>query len=133
MAFNIQPIGVVKSSLKDLVDCPHQGDEGAPEAWIELDSHYAEGLDGILAGDQIVVLTWFHLASRATLRVHPRGNQRNPLTGVFKTRSPDRPNPIGIHRTTILKIEAPARLLVKPMECLDGTPVLDIKCVLGDV
>lgn len=133
MEFSIHPIGVVQSSLKDLDDCPHQGDEGAPEAWIELDPHYSGGLEGIQTGDEVIILTWFHLADRSTLRVHPRGDQRNPLAGVFKTRSPDRPNPIGIHRTTVIRIEAPARLLVKPLECVDGTPVLDIKCVLRDV
>ena len=100
-AVNIKPIGMVRSSLKNRRDCPFQEKEGAPEAWIEIDPAYADGLYGLRPGDGIVLLTWMHLANRDTLRVHPRGNRENPLKGVFATRSPSRPNPIGFHQTRI--------------------------------
>jgi tRNA-Thr(GGU) m(6)t(6)A37 methyltransferase TsaA len=130
MKFTVHPVGVIRSSLKDLKECPHQGNEGAPEAWLELDPAYAEALTGVTAGTDILVLTWMHLADRTVMLVHPRGDQRNPLKGVFLTRSADRPNPIGLHRATVITVELPARLLVKPLEAVDNTPILDIKCVL---
>jgi tRNA-Thr(GGU) m(6)t(6)A37 methyltransferase TsaA len=129
----VHRVGVIRSSLKDLSECPHQGNEGAPEAWLELEPEYADALEGVAAGTELLVLTWMHLADRSVLLVHPRGNQRNPLKGVFLTRSADRPNPIGLHRVTVIAVEPAARLLVKPLEALDKTPILDIKCVLdGD-
>ena len=131
MEFIVHPVGVVKSSLTDRSQCPHQGNEGAPEAWIELEPEYAEALNGLEPGVEIIILTWMHLADRTVLQVHPKGDLRKPITGVFKTRSADRPNPIGLHRATIVAVERPTLLLVKPLEVVDRTPVVDIKCVLN--
>jgi tRNA-Thr(GGU) m(6)t(6)A37 methyltransferase TsaA len=132
MEFVVHPIGVVRSSLTDRSQCPHQGSEGAPEAWIEVDPEYATAIDGLEPGTEIVILTWMHLADRSVLCVHPKGDVRNPITGVFRTRSADRPNPIGLHRATIVAVDPSNRLLVKPLEVIDGTPVIDIKCVLNE-
>lgn len=132
MEFVVHPVGVVKSSLTDRSQCPHQGNEGAPEAWIELDPEYSAAIDGLEPGAEIMILTWMHLADRSVLRVHPKGDPRNPITGVFRTRSADRPNPIGLHRAGIVVVEPQGRLLVKPLEVIDGTPVVDIKCVLDE-
>jgi tRNA-Thr(GGU) m(6)t(6)A37 methyltransferase TsaA len=126
----LHPIGVVRSRLTALEAAPLQGDEGAPEVWLELTAPAAPGLLGIAAGDELLVLTWLHRARRDVLHVHPRGRLDVPLTGVFATRSPDRPNPIGLHRVSVLEVAAP-RVKVAPMEAIDGTPVLDIKAVLG--
>jgi tRNA-Thr(GGU) m(6)t(6)A37 methyltransferase TsaA len=106
-----------------------QGIEGAPDAWLEVEPWAAEALDGISAGDQLIVITWFHRADRAVLKVHPRSDPRNPLTGVFATRSPDRPNPLGLHPVTVRAIDG-RRLRVGPIEAIDGTPVVDLKPVL---
>ncbi len=130
--YTIHPIGVVRSELKNREDAPMQGYEGAPDAWIEIAPEVAEGLDGIESDSDIIVLTWLHRADRDTLLVHPRGNPDAPLTGVFATRSPDRPNPIGLHRVTVLEVDG-RRLRVAPLEAIDGTPVVDIKAVLGAV
>lgn len=130
MEFVIHPIGRVRSSLTDLSQCPNQGREGAPEAWIEIDFPYIEGLAGIEPGMEIVILTWMHLADRTTLQVHPQKNINKPIRGVFGTRSPDRPNPVALHTVTVLEIGPPSRLLVKPLEALDLTPVIDIKISL---
>jgi tRNA-Thr(GGU) m(6)t(6)A37 methyltransferase TsaA len=132
MEFIVHPVGMVESSLTDRSQCPHQGSEGAPEAWIELDPEYAAAMDGLEPGTEIMILTWMHLADRSVLRVHPKGDPRNPITGVFKTRSADRPNPIGLHRAAVVAVEPPNRLLVKPLEAVDKTPVIDIKCVLNE-
>ena len=107
-----------------------QGDEGAPEAWLEFTPQFAPGLMGIQAGDDLLVLTWLHLAERDVLQVHPRGDPNRPLTGVFATRSPDRPNPVGLHRVTVLEA-AGQKLRVAPLEAIDGTPLVDIKPVLA--
>ena len=107
-----------------------QGDEGAPEAWLELTPQAASGLLGIQAGDELIVLTWLHLAERGVLQVHPRGDPNRPLTGVFATRSPDRPNPVGLHRVSVLEV-GEQKLRVAPLEAIDGTPVVDIKPVLA--
>jgi tRNA-Thr(GGU) m(6)t(6)A37 methyltransferase TsaA len=128
--FKIKPIGVVCSRLGNRRDCPHQEKEGAPEAWIEIDPMYAEGLDGLHSGDEIIVLTWMHLANRDMLKVHPRGNTENPLKGVFATRSPSRPNPIGFHQTRIVCMEQPLKIKVQALEVVNGTPVVDIKPVI---
>ena len=128
-SYTIEPIGFVRSTLTQLADAPMQGDEGAPEAWLELTSQAAEGLIGIKAGDQLIVLTWLHLAERDVLQVHPRGDLNRPLTGVFATRSPDRPNPIGLHRVSVLEVVG-QKLRVAPLEAIDGTPIVDIKPVL---
>jgi tRNA-Thr(GGU) m(6)t(6)A37 methyltransferase TsaA len=123
------PIGTVESPLTDRASAPKQGDEGAPDAWLALHSEVAEGLDGIRPGDELIVLTWLDRARRDVLRVHPRGDLGNPEQGVFNTRSPDRPNPIGLHVVEVAAIEGP-RVRVRNLEALDGTPVLDLKPVL---
>lgn len=131
MEFQIRPIGRVRSPFDDPAQCPYQEHEGAAQAWIEVESQYAGALDGLEVGDEILVLSWMHLGDRSILRVRPRRNPENPLRGVFATRSPNRPNPIGVHKTRILAIEAPSRILVESLELLDGTPVVDIKPVIG--
>ncbi len=125
-AFTIESMGVIRSSLKRLEDAPMQGDEDAPEAWLELTSVAAPGLMGIKAGDELILLTWLHLAQRDVLQVHPRGDSNRPLTGVFATRSPDRPNPVGLHRVSVLEVSG-RNLRVTPLEAIDGTPIVDIK------
>lgn len=122
-------LGHVRSPLNDRDTAPKQGSEGAPEAWIELDKSYASALLGLEVGSRVLVLTWLHLGDRSTLTCHPRADKSRPRRGVFATRSPDRPNPIGLHEVEILEIAAPARLRVFPLEAVDGTPVVDIKCV----
>ncbi len=128
-SYRIEPIGIIHSELVRLESAPLQGDEGAPEAWLELTPPVAQGLVGITAGDQLIVLTWLQHARRDVLQVHPRGKLEAPLTGVFATRSPDRPNPVGLHPVSVLEV-AGHRLRVTPMEAVDGTPVVDIKPVL---
>jgi tRNA-Thr(GGU) m(6)t(6)A37 methyltransferase TsaA len=128
--YPVEPIGVVRSELSQLDAAPLQGEEGAPEVWLELATDVAPGLVGIAAGDELIVLTWLHRARRDVLQVHPRGRREAPLTGVFATRSPDRPNPIGLHRVTVVEV-AGWRLKVFPMEAIDGTPIIDLKPALG--
>ncbi|KYF69090.1 tRNA-Thr(GGU) m(6)t(6)A37 methyltransferase TsaA [Sorangium cellulosum] len=123
------PIGVISSVLKDRSEAPRQGAEGAPDAWLEVYPWAAEGLQGLTVGDEIIVITWFHQAGRDVFLVHPRSDPRNPLTGVFATRSPDRPNPLGLHPVLVRAIEG-NRLRIGPIEAIDGTPVVDIKPVL---
>ncbi len=119
-------IATVESPLKDRASAPKQGDEGAPEAWLVFDERVADALDGIAAGDDLLVLTWLDRADRDVLRVHPRGNPANPVQGVFNTRSPDRPNPVGLHRVTVISIDG-LRLCVRDLEALHGTPIIDVK------
>jgi tRNA-Thr(GGU) m(6)t(6)A37 methyltransferase TsaA len=126
----LRPVGRVESSLVDAADAPLQGDEGAPDAWLVFDEDVAEALRDLGPGDEVLVLTWLDRASRDVLVVHPRGDLSRPVTGVFGTRSPDRPNPIGLHRVTVLAVDA-TRVQVSDLEALDGTPVLDVKPVLG--
>ena len=126
----LRPIGVIRSTLKTRAKAPKQGSEGAPDAWLEVSPAVASGLDGIVAGDEIIVVTWLHRARRDVLKVHPRSDRRRPLTGVFATRSPDRPNPLGLHRVKVRKV-ARNRLRIGPIEAIDGTPVIDIKPVLS--
>jgi tRNA-Thr(GGU) m(6)t(6)A37 methyltransferase TsaA len=126
----VHPIGVIRSTLRTLGATPKQGREGAPDAWLEVSPGVAEGVDGIVAGAHIVILTWLHRARRDVLKVHPRSDRRNPLTGVFASRSPDRPNPVGLHRVTVRKV-VKNRLRIGPIEAIDGTPVIDIKPVLA--
>jgi tRNA-Thr(GGU) m(6)t(6)A37 methyltransferase TsaA len=125
----LHPVGVVRSPLKQREAAPKQGSEGAPDAWLDVSPALAEALEGLGAGDDIIVVTWLHEASRDTLKVHPRGDPELPLTGVFATRSPDRPNPLGLHRVKVLEISG-NRLKVGPLEAIDGTPIVDIKPVL---
>ncbi len=120
-------IGYISSSLKDLNDCPKQGYEGAPAARLHIDPAYHDALLGIRPGSRIVVLTWFDKADRSVLQVHPRGNPKNSMRGVFMTRSPVRPNPMGLHEVRVKEIEEPGVLLVEPLEALDNTPIVDIK------
>ena len=126
----LRPIGVIRSSIKKRSQAPKQGSEGAPDAWLEVSPFAAPGLDGLVAGDNIIVITWLHQGWRDVLKVHPRSNPRRPLTGVFATRSPDRPNPLGLHRVTVRSV-ANNRLRIGPIEVIDGTPVVDIKPVLS--
>jgi tRNA-Thr(GGU) m(6)t(6)A37 methyltransferase TsaA len=128
--FELRPIGTVRSPLRDRAEAPKQGHEGAPEAWLELDAGVAEAARNLRVGDEVVLLTWLNRAERSVLEVHPRDDPHTPLTGVFSTRSQDRPNPIGLHRVTILEIGAGPRLRVSGLEAFDGTPVLDLKPVL---
>jgi tRNA-Thr(GGU) m(6)t(6)A37 methyltransferase TsaA len=130
--YTIEPIGTIRSALDDLADAPLQGDEGSYEAWIDLTSQFTRGLVGVAVGDELIILTWLHRAQRDVLQVHPRGNLDTPLTGVFATRSPDRPNPIGLHRVSVLQISGQS-LKVAPIEAIDGTPIVDIKPVLTQV
>jgi tRNA-Thr(GGU) m(6)t(6)A37 methyltransferase TsaA len=125
----LYPLGFLQSPLKETGEAPRQGREGAPDAWLEVHASVAEGLESIEVGDELIVITWLHQAGRDLLKVHPRGDETVPLAGVFATRSPDRPNPLGLHRVTVLEI-AGARLKVGPIEAIDGTPVVDIKPVL---
>lgn len=125
----LRGIGVVRSALTDRKGAPRQGYEGAPDAAIDVHPEFQRGLDGVKVGDDVLVLTWLHEGQRDVLEVRPRKDPRNPLTGVFATRSPDRPNPIGLHRVTVTRIDG-ARLEVRPLEAIDGTPVVDIKPVL---
>ncbi|MEA2191030.1 MAG: hypothetical protein QOI73_1151 [Solirubrobacteraceae bacterium] len=125
----LRPVATVRSSLTDLASAPKQAHEGAPEAWLEFDPAMLDALDGLRPGDEIVVLTWLDRADRGVLRVHPRGDPSNPIRGVFATRSPARPNPIGLHPVRILAIDG-ARVHVSALEALDGTPVLDVKPLL---
>jgi tRNA-Thr(GGU) m(6)t(6)A37 methyltransferase TsaA len=126
----LRPIGRVESTLTDRHTAPKQGDEGAPEAWLAFAPEVADGLRDLRAGADMLVLTWLHRAHRDVLAVHPRGDRVRPETGVFSTRSPDRPNPIGLHRVEIVAVDG-TRVLVRHLEALDGTPIVDVKPVLG--
>jgi tRNA-Thr(GGU) m(6)t(6)A37 methyltransferase TsaA len=125
----LHPIGVIRSTLKTRAEAPKQASEGAPDAWLEVNSLVAEGLDGIRPGDELIILTWLHQAKRDVLQVHPRSDPFRRLTGVFATRSPDRPNPVGLHQVTVREV-AGNRLRIGPIEAIDGTPVIDIKPLL---
>ena len=127
----LRPVGVLRSALRACAEAPRQGDEGAPDAWLELAPWAADGLLGVRAGDRLVVLTWLHAARRDTLQVHPRDDASRPLTGVFATRSQHRPNPIGLHPVTVRAVDG-HRLRVGPIEAVDGTPVLDLKVALSE-
>jgi len=126
----LNAIGVIRSSIVDRADAPRQGSEGAPDVWLKMDSALAAGLDGIGVGSEIIVITWLHLSSRDELVTRPRSDPSLPMTGVFATRSPDRPNPIGLHRVTVKDVVG-CELLVGPLEAIDGTPIIDIKPVLA--
>jgi tRNA-Thr(GGU) m(6)t(6)A37 methyltransferase TsaA len=125
----LRPVGVIASALKARSEAPRQGSEGAPDAWLEVYPWAAEALLGVTAGDELILITWLHRARRDVFRVHPRSDRRNPLTGVFATRSPDRPNPLGLHPVVVRAIDG-SRLRVGPLEAIDGTPVVDIKPAL---
>jgi tRNA-Thr(GGU) m(6)t(6)A37 methyltransferase TsaA len=130
--FDVRVIGWVESPLTDPVTAPKQGDEGAPDAWLVFEPSVGEGIRDLHVGDDVLLLTWLDRARRDVLVVHPRGDPTRPATGVFSTRSPDRPNPIGLHRVTIKAVDD-LRLLVGGLEAVDATPILDVKPVLGQV
>ena len=129
--YEVRPIGHVESPLVDRDQAPKQGDEGAPEAWLVFDQTVTDGLADLRTGTEVLLLTWLDRASRDVLAVHPRGDLNRPRTGVFSTRSPDRPNPIGLHRVRIVEIDG-TRFKVSDLEALDGTPIVDVKPVLDD-
>ena len=126
---SIEPIGVIRSEIKKREDAPLFYTEGAPNAFLEMNPAFSDGLDGMQVDDEIIVITWLHRARKDVLKIHPRGDTSRPLTGVFSTRSPDRPNPLGLHRVKVLEIN-PSRLHIGPIEAIDGTPVIDIKPVV---
>src|SRR5579859_4391739 len=126
LPYVLRPIGWVESPLVDRDTAPKQGGEGSPEAWLVFEPDVHDGLRDLRVGDQMIVLTWLDRADRDVLAVHPRGDPTRPVTGVFSTRSPDRPNPIGLHRVTIVAIEG-SRMRVQDLEALNGTPIIDLK------
>lgn len=126
---SLKPIGVVQSTLLRREDCPLQGNEGAPEAWLLIDPAFTSGLEGLKVGDRVILLSWFHQANREVLKCYPRNEVSAPVIGVFTTRSPDRPNPIGLHTVEVVAIE-PGKIKVYPLEALDGTLLIDIKPVI---
>jgi tRNA-Thr(GGU) m(6)t(6)A37 methyltransferase TsaA len=128
-SYDVVPIGYVESPLTDAATAPKQGREGSPEAWLVFEPAILEGLDGIAAGDEVILLTWLDRADRNVLRVHPRDDVNNPMRGVFGTRSADRPNPIGLHPVQIVEIDG-NRARVRDLEALDGTPIVDVKPVI---
>src|ERR1700730_9982276 len=127
--FSLAPVGVIRSEINNKEDAPLFYTEGSPKAFLETLPACTDGLDRMNVGDEIIVITWLHQARRDVLKVHPRGDASNPLTGVFSTRSPDRPNPLGLHRAKVLQIK-PGVLHIGPIEAIDGTPVVDIKPVV---
>jgi len=130
--YMVRPIGVVRSSLRSSADAPNQAFEGAPEAVLEVDAAYTDALHRVRPGDELIVLTWLHLADRDVLQTHPMGDTTIPLTGVFRTRSPDRPNPIGVHRVTVTALDGPTTLRVGALEAIDGTPIVDLKVAMRE-
>jgi tRNA-Thr(GGU) m(6)t(6)A37 methyltransferase TsaA len=130
--YEVRPIGWVESPLVDRDAAPKQGDEGSPDAWLVFHPEVGEGIRDLEVGTEIILLTWLDRARRDVLAVHPRGDSRNPVRGVFSTRSPDRPNPIGLHRVQIVSIDG-ARVRVRNLEALDGTPIVDVKPVLEPI
>lgn len=131
ISYAAYPIGYIRSELKLRRLAPRQGNEGAPEAWLEISAPFVEGLQDIEVGQEIIVITWLHEAVRTELKVYPRGDTTAPLSGVFSTRSPARPNPLGLHRVTVYEISR-NRLRIGPIEAIDGTPVMDIKPALQE-
>ena len=129
-SYVLRPVGRVESTLTDPSDAPRQPDEGAPEAWLVFDDSVAPALEGLTPGTDMLLFTWLDRGDRETLAVHPRGDRSRPLTGVFATRAPDRPNPIGLHTVHVLAVEG-RRVHVRHLEALDGTPILDVKPLLG--
>ena len=120
---------MIRSPLRSRREAPRQGDEGAPAAWLEIHPPFLEALEGITVDSEVIVLTWLHQANRDVLKVHPRGQAARGLFGVFATRSPDRPNPVGLHRVTVIEVDPARGLRIQPIEAVDGTPVIDMKPV----
>ena len=129
MTYLMKPVGHIRSSLKKRKNAPRQGYLGAPDAWLEIAPAFAKCQEGIAVGEEIILITWLHRGRRNVMKVHPQSDKSNPLTGVFATRSPDRPNPLGLHRVKVLEVQR-NRLKVGPLEAIDGTPIVDIKPVL---
>ena len=127
--FTLRPVGYIRSTLVDRKGAPRQGEEGAPDAWLEIEPWAAAALFRVRAGDELLVITWLHEGKRDVFQVHPRSDPRQRLHGVFATRSPDRPNPLGLHPVTVRRI-AGRKLRIGPIEAIDGTPVVDVKPVL---
>ena len=125
-SYTLQRVGVIRSTVKGREHAPRQGSEGAPDAWLEIEPKFAEALLGMEVGHQVIVITWLHEARRDVLKGHPRSDQSRPLTGVFYTRSPARPNPLGLHPVMVREIDG-TRVKIGPIEAFDGTPVVDIK------
>lgn len=125
-SYTLEPVGFLRSSVKGREDAPRQGPAGAPDAWIEIEPRFADALLGIEVGHELIVITWFHQANREVLKGHPRSDESRPVTGAFYTRSPARPNPLGLHPVTVREIDG-IRLKIGPIEAFDGTPVVDIK------
>ena len=125
-SYSLEPVGFIRSTLKRREEAPRQGPEGAPDAWLEIEPQFSEALLGMEVGHELIVITWLHQAGRDVLKAHPRSNPSRPLTGVFYTRSPARPNPIGLHPVTVREIDG-TRLKIGPIEVFNGTPVVDIK------
>ena len=132
MSIVLQPIGRIESPLRERDEAPKQGDEGAPEAWLVFEQGFADGIRDLRVGADLLVLTWLDRARRDVLAVRPRGDATRPETGVFSTRSPDRPNPIGLHLVQIVSIDG-LRVLVRNLEALDGTPIVDVKPTLDRI
>lgn len=128
ISISLRPVGYIRSTLRAVSEAPRQGPEGAPDAWLDVDAAFEDGLLGATPGEEVLVITWLHQADRGVLRVHPRGDPENPIAGVFVTRSPNRPNPLGLHRVTVREVSG-TRLRIGPIEAIDGTPVVDIKAV----
>jgi tRNA-Thr(GGU) m(6)t(6)A37 methyltransferase TsaA len=128
--FELTTVGTVESALTDLDSAPNQGDEGAPSAWLVFGRDVIDALDGIRPGDEVILLTWLDRARRDVLRVHPRGDVSRPKQGVFSTRSPLRPNPIGLHRVEVEAIDG-NRMRVRNLEAVNGTPIVDVKPMLN--
>ena len=136
-AYTLEPVGFIRSTVKGREDAPRQGPEGAPDAWLEIEPRFADALLGMEVGHELIVITWLHEAKRDVLKGHPRNDPTRPVTGVFYTRSPARPNPLGLHPVTVREINSPSRevygatratrLKIGPIEAFDGTPVVDIK------
>ncbi len=129
--YSLVPIGFIRSELKTRAEAPHFSTEGAPDAFLELKPAYKRGMSRVEVGDELIVITWLHRSHRDVLRVHPQGDRSRPLTGVFLTRSPDRPNPLGLHRVTVREVRRDG-LVIGPIEAIDGTPVVDVKCVVEE-
>ena len=130
--YSVQQIGVVRSTLRAIADAPNQAFEGGTEALLEIDPAFVDALRRVEPGDELIVVTWLHLADRGVLQTHPRGDERNPLTGVFRTRSSERPNPIGLHRVSVTAREGETTLRVGALEAIDGTPIIDLKIAMNE-
>jgi tRNA-Thr(GGU) m(6)t(6)A37 methyltransferase TsaA len=125
-SYTLQSVGFIRSTVKGREDAPRQGPEGAPDAWLEIEPQFADALLGMEVGNELIVITWLHEADRHVLKNHPRSDESRPLTGVFYTRSPARPNPLGLHPVTVREISG-TRVKIGPIEAFDGTPIVDIK------